>query len=334
MSFGKPQYLYLLILVPGAVAFLVWAARRRRAALGRFASAPLGSALSPNVGWRQRRWKAVLWFVSLISLVLGLAQPRWGTQILVRAREGVEVMVVLDVSASMLSEDIKPSRLDRAKLTIEELMDRLAGNDLGLVVFSGAAFVQIPITSDFYTLRAFLDGVGPASVSRPGTSLSEGIRVALRGFAENRSTTRVIVLLSDGEGHEGDPLTAAEDAARQEVTIHAIGFGSPEGEPIPIRDAGGTVLGYRKDARGNPVLSRLDEGTLRQIAGKTGGLYARATATGEEIEVVVERIGALQTGEREGQFETHGVERLAWFSGAAFLSLAVETVLSGRRRHA
>jgi len=294
----------------------------------------LVSALSANVGHRRRRWKTVLWFVALVSLIVGLARPLWGTQMVVRAREGVEVMAVLDVSASMLGEDIKPNRLTRAKLTIEELMDRLGGNDIGLVIFSGAAFVQFPLTADFNTARTFLDGVGPRSISRPGTSLAEGIRVALRGFPEKRATSHVILLLTDGEGHEGDPLAMAGEAAQQGVVIHAIGFGSPEGEPIPIRDAGGAVQGYKKDAQGEPVLSRLDEVTLQQVTIETGGLYFRATAAGQEVDAIVESIAALDTGERDGQFETHGVERFTWFVAAALLSLAAETLLSDRRRHA
>jgi Ca-activated chloride channel family protein len=272
--------------------------------------------------------------VALVSLIVGLARPLWGTQVLVRAREGVEVMAVLDVSDSMLGEDIKPNRLVRAKLTIEELMDRLGGNDIGLVIFSGAAFVQFPLTADFSTARVFLDGVGPWSISRPGTSLAEGIRVALRGFPEKRATSRVILLLTDGEGHEGDPLAAAGEAAQQGVVIHAIGFGSPEGEPIPIRDAGGAVQGYKKDAQGEPVLSRLDEVTLQQVTSETGGLYFRATAAGQEIDAIVDSITTLDTGEREGQFETHGVERFTWFATAALLSLTAEVLLSDRRRHA
>jgi Ca-activated chloride channel family protein len=330
MDFAKPNYLYLLGLVPLTALFLAWAASRHRAALAKLGTPSLIAALGANVSPRKRRWKGALWFVALIALVVALARPLWGTQVTVKVQEGVEVMVVLDVSSSMLAEDIKPNRLTRAKLTIEELMDRLGGNDVGLVVFSGAAFVQFPLTADFSTARLFLDGAGPGSISRPGTALAEAIRVALAGFPEERATSRVILLLTDGEGHEGEPLVAAQDAAEQGVVIHAIGFGSPDGEPIPIRDGSGAVVGYKKNSQGETVLSRLDEITLQRIAAEAGGLYFRASAGGEEIDGIVEAIAALETGEQEGQFEMQGVERFEWFAGVAFLALMAETLISDR----
>jgi len=334
MEFAKSGYLYLLLLIPTAIIFLIWAAKGRRTALAHLGTPALIAELSNNVSQRKRRWKTALWFVALAALVLALARPLWGTQLVIKAQEGVEVMVVLDVSSSMLAEDIKPSRLTRAKLAIEDLMARLGGNEVGLVIFSGAAFVQFPLTADFYTARSFLDSASPASISRQGTALEEALRVALNGFPAERATSRVILLLTDGEGHEGDPLAAAQDAAEQDVVIHAIGFGSPTGEPIPIRDANGAITGYQKDAQGETVLSKLDEVTLQQITTATGGFYFRASAGGEEIDTIVEAINSMASGEREeeGQFESHGVERFTWFAGAALLALTADTVLDERRR--
>ncbi len=274
----------------------------------------------------------MLWFAALIFLITALARPVWGNQVTVKAQEGVEVIVALDVSSSMLAEDIKPNRLTRAKLTIEELMENLGGNDLGLVIFSGAAFVQFPLTSDFYTARTFLDEVGPWSISRDGTALDKAIRVALDGFPEQRSTSRVILLLTDGEGHEGDPIAAAKEAASQDVIIHAIGFGSLTGEPVPIRDSNGNLTGYKKDSNGEMVLSRLDETTLRKITDETGGLYFRASAGGEEIDSIVKSITAMETGEKEKQFVMKGMEHFEWFAGAAMLALAAEMLVGDRKR--
>jgi Ca-activated chloride channel family protein len=330
MDFARPNYLYLLVLVPLIALFLAWAASRRRMALAKLGTPSLIAALSVSVSSRKRRWKMALWFAALIALIVALARPLWGTQVTVKVQEGVEVMIALDVSSSMLAEDIKPNRLARAKLTVEELMNRLGGNHVGLVIFSGAAFVQFPLTADFDTARLFLNAAGPGSISRPGTALAEAIRVALSGFPEQRATSRVILLLTDGEGHEGEPLVAAQDAAEQGVVIHAIGFGSPDGEPIPVRDPGGAVVGYKENAQGKTVLSRLDEITLQQIAGEAGGLYFRASAGGEEIDSIVEAIAALETGEQEGQFEVQGVERFEWFAGAALLALIADTLISDR----
>ncbi len=334
MDFAQPFYLYGLGLVPAAWLFFLWAARRRRAAWARWGDPALAAQLGASVSARKRRWKAALWLLTLTSLVVALARPRWGTKLMVKSQQGVEVMVVLDVSSSMLAEDLKPNRLTRAKLTIEELMDRLGGNEVGVVIFSGAAFVQFPLTADFYTARMFLDDATPDSISRPGTALEEALRVALDGFPEDRVTSRVILLLTDGEGHEGDPFKAAEDAAAQGVIIHAIGFGSPTGEPIPLRAADGTISGYQKDAQGETVLSKLDEVTLQRITAAANGLYFRASAGGEEIGNIVDAIDRLASGEseEEGQFEVEGVERFAWFAGAALLALTVETVLDERKK--
>jgi Ca-activated chloride channel family protein len=330
MIFARPDYLYLLLFIPLAALLLAWSARRKRAAVARLGTPALIAALSASVSQARRRWKTVLWFTALAALVVALARPRWGAQVQVTAQQGVQVMVALDVSSSMLAEDIKPDRLTRAKLTVEELMDQLGGNELGLVLFSGAAFVQFPLTADFNTARSFLAAAGPDSISRPGTALEEAIRVALSGFPENVATQRVILLLTDGEGHEGDPLAAARAAAEAGATIYAIGFGSPQGEPIPLRDASGALIGYKKDAHGQTVLSRLDEATLTQIVNETGGLYFRASAEGDEIAAITAAIAALDTGELESRFETHGVERFEWFAGLALALLTIEFLIGDR----
>lgn len=332
MDFAKAGYLTLLWSIPIAAAFLLWAGRQRRAALKRLGQPALIVTLTGSVSAARRRWKTGLWFAALLALVVALARPRWGTQVWVSAREGVEVMVVLDVSTSMLAEDIKPNRLARAKLTVEELMARLGGNDVGLVSFSGAAFVQFPLTNDFSTARSFLNAAQPETISRPGTALEEALRVAMDTFPEKVATNRVILLLTDGEGHEGDPVRAAQEAAQNGTTIYAIGFGSPTGEPIPIRDANGTLTGYKKDKQGEMVLSRLDEITLQRIAGEADGLYFRASAGGQEIDAIVNAVAAMGTAEKEDQFEVEGVERFTWFTAASLLALTAEIVLSDRKR--
>ncbi|MFN2270085.1 MAG: VWA domain-containing protein [Anaerolineae bacterium] len=333
MQFARPQYLYLLTVLPLAALVALWAARRQRRDLARIGTLELIQALSASVSLRRRRWKAALWFVALLALIIALARPLWGTEVQVIAQRGVQVMAVLDVSASMLAEDVKPNRLERAKLTIEEVMARLGGHELGLVLFSGAAFVQFPLTSDMNTTRSFLRAAGPGSISRPGTALDEAIDVAVKGFPEDSAAQRVILLLTDGEGHqEGDVLAAAHAAAEAGVTIHAIGFGSSAGEPIPIRDEDGDLIGYKKDAQGETVLSRLDEATLQAIADQTGGTYRRFSGSGDEIDAVVDAVAALPKGETEDQFVTRGVERFGWFAGFALLALAAE-YLVGERRH-
>lgn len=332
MDFAKPTYLYLLTIVPLAALVLMWSKRRSRAAIERLGTPTLIVTLSASVSITRRRWKTLLWFIALIALIISLARPRWGSQVQVTAQRGVQVMVLLDVSTSMLAEDLKPNRLTRAKLTVEELMDELGGHELGLVLFAGAAFVQFPLTADFYTARAFLEAAGPQTISRPGTALEEAIRVASAGFPQEIASNRVILLLTDGEDHEGDPRAAAAEAAAAGVTLHAIGFGTPEGEPIPIRDKQGTLMGYKEDALGETVLSRLDETTLQQMVNETDGLYFRASAGGDEINAITDAITALNAGELEDQFETRGLERFEWFTGLSLLALTAEFLIGDREK--
>ena len=333
MEFVNPEVLTLLVLLPLLGILLVWSNSRRKVALSRIGNPNLIQRLSSSINLRKRRYKVALWLCAFLLVIIAAARPLWGTLVTVKVQEGVEVMVVLDVSSSMLAEDIKPNRLARAKLTISELMDRLGGNEIGLVIFSGAAFLQFPITADFYTAQSFLDSASPASISRQGTALEQALSVALDSFPYRRATSRVILLLTDGEGHEGDPLTAASKALEQDVVIHAIGFGFPTGEPIPIRDSDGTVIDYKKDSEGETVLSRLDEVLLQQIARTTGGYYFRANAAGTEVQAVVDLIEGMATGEREegGEFETFGVERFQWFAGFAALIFTVDIFIDERQ---
>jgi Ca-activated chloride channel family protein len=335
MEFVNPEILSLLLLLPLLGVLLIWANTRRKVALSRIGNPGLIQRLSDSINLRKRRLKVALWLGAFFLLIISAARPVWGSLISVRVQEGVEVMVVLDVSSSMLAEDIKPNRLARAKLTISELMDKLGGNEIGLVIFSGAAFLQFPITADYYTAQTFLDSATPVSISRQGTALEEALSVALDSFPYRRATSRVILLMTDGEGHEGDPLAAASKAVEQDVVIHAIGFGSPGGEPIPLRDSDGSIIDYKKDSQGETVLSHLNEVLLQQIARTTGGYYFRANAAGTEVRAVVDQIEGMATGEREegGEFETFGVERFQWFAGFAALIFAADMLIDERVRH-
>ncbi len=330
MTFAEPSYFFCIIplLLLGLLFFVL--GRRHRAILKRLGAPALVQKLSASVNWRGRRWQARLWFVALLLLIVTLARPQWGSHVEYIERRGVEVMVALDVSESMMAEDFKPNRLARAKLEISELMDQLGGNDLGLVLFSGAAFVQFPLTSDLATARTFLDAAEPGIISRPGTAIGEAITIAMNGFNEERATQKVILLLTDGENHEGDTLAAADAAAEQGIIIYTIGFGSVDGEPIPVYDELGNPLGYKKDRNGETVLTRLDELTLQQIANITDGLYFRARADGREVDLLAEEIGKLQTAEMESRFETRGVDRFQWFLGAAILALVIIELIPDR----
>lgn len=332
MNFAEPSYFVCLIPLTLMGLLLLYLDRWRRVVIARLGTPELIAKLSATVNWRGRRWQIRLWFVAVFFLIMTLARPQWGSQVEYIERRGVEIMVVLDISESMLAEDFKPNRLARAKLEITELMEQLGGNELGLVLFSGAAFVQFPLTSDFATARTFLDAAYPGMISRPGTAIAEAIRIASTGFNQERATQKVIVLLTDGENHEGDVLAAAQEAFDQGIIIQTIGFGSPEGEPIPQYDNLGNLIEYKKDANGEVVLTYLDEVALQQIALMTDGRYFRAVPDGREVGFLAAEIGELQTSEMESRFETRGIERFQWFLGIAIVALTIAELIPDRIR--
>ena len=332
MKFAEPDYFTCLAPLVLLGILLFFLARRQKAAITRLGTPELIAKLSATVNWKGRRWQGRLWFVALILLITALARPQWGSQVQYIQRRGVEIMVALDISESMLAEDFRPNRLARAKLEITELMDHLEGNELGLVLFSGAAFVQFPLTSDFATARLFLDASYPGLISRPGTAIAEAIQISLTGFNQERATQKVIILLTDGENHEGDVLAAAQEAADQGVIIYTIGFGSAEGEPIPQYDSVGNLIGYKQDPQGETVLTRLDEISLQQIALMTNGRYFQAVADGREVGFLANEISELRTSELESRFETRGIERFQWFLGLAIIALTVIELIPDRAR--
>ena len=333
MTFANPIFLYVLfILLPLMLMFVIWASRRRQAAFVRLGNPSLVQRLSSSVNWRGRRWRTGLWFVALVMLLLALARPQWGNEVQVVEQQGIEVMVLLDVSKSMLAQDIKPDRLSRAKMEIADLMNRLGGDEIGLVLFSGASFIQFPLTSDYTTAQTFLDNARPEVISKPGTNIGDAIRTAISGFDYNRSSQKVIVIITDGEDHEAGSLEMAQVAAEQGIKLYTIGFGSPQGEPIPEYNSQAEVIGYKKDQQGEVVLSRLDEATLQQIAQVGGGKYYQATANGSELEALVSELNTLQQGELSSQIETWGIERFQSFLAVALVVLIVIEFIPDRIR--
>ena len=333
MTFAKPIFLYsLIVLLPGLLLFFVWTNRRREAALARLGNPALVQRLSATVNWPGRRWRNILWFVTLVMLLVALARPQWGVETHEVKQQGIEVMVALDVSKSMLAQDIKPDRLSRAKLEIADLMNRLGGDEIGLVLFSGASFVQFPLTSDYATARSFLDGARPEVISKPGTAIGEAIRTAMAGFDANRPSQKVIVLITDGEDHTADTLSVAQEAADQGILLYAIGFGSPQGEPIPEYNAQGEIAGFKRDQQGQVILSKLDEATLQQIAKIGHGQYFQAAADGSELATLVSELNTLQKSELATQQESWGIERFQNFLVVALLALVVSEFIPDRLR--
>ena len=323
MSFGQPLFLYALVLLPVMALFMSWVSRQHRLAILRIGDVSLLDRLMSGISWRGRRWRAGLLLAATALTVLALARPQWGSQVEVVERKGAQIMVALDVSESMLAEDLLPNRLTRAKLEVVDLMSHLSGDEIGLVLFSGASFIQHPLTGDYSTARVFLEGARPGVISRPGTALGDAMLTARQGFDSLRSSQKVVLLLTDGEGHEGNPLSAAQRLADEGVIVYVIGFGSPEGEPIPEYDSRGQRIAYKVDRDGEIVFSKLDEATLQQIASVTGGRYYRAGPGSAAVEDLVTQMQDLQRENLESEFGSRPIERFQLFLLASLMALVL-----------
>ncbi len=317
--------------MPISLLFLIWADWRRRRAIARVGEPQLIARLSQDVNTRGRKIKAGLWLIALALMLVALSRPQWGETRQTMAQKGVQVMVVLDTSKSMLVEDIKPDRLTRAKMDISELMNRLNGDEIGLTVFSGASFTLFPLTSDYNTARSFLDIAQPGIVSLPGTSIGDAIRTALLGFDMARTSQKVVVLMTDGEDDQSAMDAAAREAADAGVMIYTIGFGSNAGDVIPEYDEEGRNIGVKKDSSGQVVVSALNEQALRNIASVTGGQYYPATTNGSELDALAADLNHLQKGDIQQHESVTRHEQFVWFLVPALLMLVTAELIPDRK---
>ena len=294
--FENTAYLYLLLVLPvlagGFVLFLL----KRKRDLAAFVGGELQGRLLPNMSNGKVVLKFVLVLLAMAFLIVALARPQFGTKLEKVERKGIDIMVCLDVSNSMLAEDIRPNRLSRSKQALQKLIDRLTGDRIGLVAFAGKAFVQLPITSDYSAAKMFIDELSVRSVAYQGTAVGEAIETAIAAFPETvegeKPRSRAIILISDGENFEDDPFRAAELAKDAGIYIYSIGIGSVEGAPIPTRVNG--KADYKRDSNGNIVLTKLDNLTLQQIARKTGGVYINATNSNLGLDKIFDKISKME----------------------------------------
>jgi len=323
MRFARPELLMVLwpalVLVP---ALLVWAFRssdRARRAL-------LAEELLPKLarGWNpgRRRLKAVLQGTALLLLLFALTGPRVGSRETTVKRRGADLIFAIDTSLSMQAADIPPSRLAKARRQVSALFDRLDGDRVGIVAFAGSAFLQCPLTLDYGAARMFLEVLDENAVSRPGTNLGAAIRTAMAAFPDSAAAGHeAILLITDGEDHSGDAVEVAEEAAARGIRIYTIGIGSEAGEPIPVPD------GFKKDRKGEVVLSALDAETLERIALATGGEFHRATTGELELDRIYESLSRLEEKELASRSFTQWEERFQFPLGLALLLLLLDFCL-------
>ncbi len=331
MAWRAFALLWLLALVPAALAFFVWALRRRRAALQRFAEARLLPALAPDLDERRQRWRVALWVAALTLLVIALAGPKWGFHWEEVRREGVDIIVALDTSRSMLAEDVKPNRLERAKLAIQDLVKQLNGDRIGLVAFAGSAFVQCPLTLDYDAFAESLHAVNVGIIPKGGTALAEAISASVAAFEGHQGKHEALILITDGEDHEGQIDAAAKQASEQGIKVYCVGIGTPDGDLIPITVDGQQT--FVKDRKGQVVKSRLDDEALKKIATDTDGAYVHAEGPSLGLDVVYnDYIAKMERRELKSTMERRFEERFQIPLLIAALLFAIEPLVGETRR--
>ena len=330
--FVSTDILFGLLLVP-ALGALFWGTRQaRKRALSRFGDLALMRKLSATLSRTGRAAKSVLMLLAVTFLILALARPQFGTRVETVRSEGQDVMVALDVSRSMLAEDVVPNRLERARLEIMRILQRLDGDRIGFVAFAGNAFVQSPLTVDYGAAALFLNAMDPALIPIQGTNLGEALTVTLDAFEEGTRDHRVLIVVTDGEDHEGEIEEALERARDERVRIHTVGIGSLDGVPIPEFTASGERSGFVRDDEGAVVTTRLDESTLERVAEATGGRYFPALGRGANLDLLVEEITGGEGRELETREITQFDEQFQIFLGFALLLLLAEGLIPERRR--
>jgi len=330
MRFGNLDAFWFLVMVPLGIIFYVWAFHRKQRRLGEFGNPKLMEKLTSATSWVRQGGKAATIITGIFFLVLALGQPQFGTKLELLHRRGVDIMIALDTSLSMLAEDIKPNRLTRARYEIEGLIDRLEGDRIGLVAFAGKSFVLCPLTLDYGAAKIFLDTVDTDLISVKGTAIGDAVRMATRAFGSSEKKYQVLILITDGEDHAGDPLDAAEAAADAGVRIFAVGVGTPDGELVPIRD--GDEVNYLRDSAGRIVKTRLDQATLEKMAVLTDGAYVQAGGGRVGLEEVYTRIAEMEKKDLGSREYTQYIDRFQWPLALALVCFLGEALLSDRRK--
>jgi Ca-activated chloride channel family protein len=325
------EYLWLLLAVvlyaTVYMAHLLWKKRALRNIGGLFDISRLAPRSSKNRPWL----KAILAVLILILMIVGIANPQTGSRMETVKRQGIDLIFAIDVSKSMLAEDVRPSRLDRGRQLVSACIDALGGDRVGIIAYAGEAFPQLPVTTDLAAAKLFLDGVSPDQVSSQGTSISQAVSLAADMFSQEGEHARALILLTDGEDHEGEVEDAIEKARNMGIRIFTIGLGNERGGPIPIKDLYGRTTGYKEDKDGNKVITKLNENLLRELSSKTDGQYFSGTDTRKSVEGLTEQFARMERSEFESSLFTDYEDQFYWFCGLALLLLFADSLILERK---
>jgi Ca-activated chloride channel family protein len=327
--FAHTYYFYLFLVIPVLTFLLILFLTWKKRALTRFGQWEVIRQLMPAFSKSKPVVKFILLMAVLSALIISLAGPQTGSRLEKVKRKGIDLMICLDVSNSMLAQDIKPDRLERAKQAISRLLDNLEGDRIGIIVFAGKAYTQLPITTDYAAAKMFLTTINPSLVPTQGTAIAAALDLAASGFSESKHN-KAIVVITDGEDHEGQALEQAEAIAKKGIVIYTIGMGLPQGTPIPLY-SGNIQIGYRKDKSGQTIMSKLDETLLQQIAHLGNGMYVRATTSETGLTRIFDDIGKIQKSEIEEKQFSDYEDRFQYFTALALFLLLLDLFIFERR---
>lgn len=327
--FANPDFLYLLLLLPVIAVMWILNELRRRNALKRIGESGLVTRLIPELSATRPWIKFLLQLLAITAMTIILARPQFGSRLEEVKKQGVEVIIALDVSNSMLARDIQPDRLTRAKQALTRLIDNLENDRIGLIVFAGDAYTQIPVTTDYISAKMFLSAISPNMVAKQGTAIGAAIDLGMRSFTPGEGKSKAMIIITDGENHEDDPAEKAAEAAAAGIVIHTIGIGSPEGVPVPL--SGSIRPDYLKDRDGNTVITKLDEDILKKIAVSTEGSYVRASSSNIGLEEIYGEIKKMKTEELESTMYTEYNDQFQIFAVIALALLLIDFIIMERK---
>jgi len=328
--FQHVDFLYALAIIPVIVLVFFLVVRWKKRVINTFAEISLFNTLAPNISSTKRGFKFIFFLIAVILLIVGLANPQIGSKLQEVKREGVDIMIALDVSNSMKAEDLSPNRLENAKLAISRLLDNLHDDRIGIIVFGGEAYVQLPVTTDYSAARLFLGSINTDVVPTQGTNISAAIELAMHSCDEKSEKNKALIIITDGENHEEDAVKIAKTANENGIVIHTIGMGSPNGAPIPVYN-NGRLAGYRKDKDGNTVVTKLNEEMLKELATAGGGSYIRATHSSVGLKTIFDEINKMEKTLFGSKMYTEFEDRFQYFIGIALLLLIIEFFITERK---
>ena len=325
--FEEPTYLYLLLLLPFLAAFYLYSNYRRRKAIRKFGDPVLMAQLMPDVSKYRPDVKFWLVFAAIGLFAVLLARPQFGSKLETVKRQEVEVMIALDISNSMLAQDVQPSRLEKAKRLVAQLVDKMENDKVGMIVFAGDAFTQLPITSDYISAKMFLESINPSLISKQGTAIGAAINLATRSFTPQEGVGRAVIVITDGENHEGGAVEAAKAAAEKGIQVSVLGVGMPDGAPIPVEGTND----FRRDRDGNVVVTRLNEQMCQEIAQAGDGIYVRVDNSNAAQKVIAQEINKMAKADVETQVYTEFNEQFQAVAWIILLLLLAEMLILERK---